>query len=466
MYNPIFEQQKARLPLLKAQSVEQRITKLKALKKAVQGTKESLFEALQKDLRKSPSEAELTEYAPMLDELDFTISHLSRWMKPARVRTPLKLLGGSSQIRHEPKGQVLIIGPWNYPFYLMITPLISAVAAGNSVILKPSEHSPNTGKYLSSLVSSVFDESEVACVQGDQAASQELLKLPFNHIFFTGSPRVGKIVMAAAAQHLASVTLELGGKSPAIVEESAHLPSSALRIIWGKLINAGQTCVAPDYVFVPESRLSDFTEEAKKSLAQLFGGNEEDREKSPDFCRIINSTHYERLRSCLLQSIQEGAKVETGGVFRPEEKYFAPTLLTQVGTRSSIMKAEIFGPILPILTYRNLEEVYRYLRENEKPLALYIFSQNEHKIEEILRNTNAGGTAINNTLLHLANPNLPFGGAGQSGLGNYHGFFGFKTFSHERAIYRQGRLSILQALYPPYKPWVQKTIQTVTRLFN
>ena len=465
MYTSLFQRQKANIAKIKTTSAEVRIAKLKSLKLALEERIGELYSALEKDLRKAPIEADLTEVYPAFVEIEFAISNLKRWMKPDRVKTPLSLIGSKSEIRYEPKGVILIIGPWNYPLQLMIVPLVSAIAAGNTVILKPSEICFHTSRFLMSLISQLFDESEVACIEGDAAVSQALLKLPFDHIFFTGSPRVGKIVMAAASSNLTSVTLELGGKSPVIIEKSADLRLAAKRIVWGKFINAGQTCVAPDFVLVPEENMSEFIEEAKTVIQKFYGLNEEDRAKSPDLARVIDHAHYLRLKSLVNEAVLAGAKIEIGGIFRDEEKYIAPTLLTRIPNHQSqglaIMQEEIFGPVLPVISYKSLGDVYDLLKE--KPLALYIFSRNKKMIEDILAHTTAGGTAVNNTILQLANPNLPFGGLGTSGSGNYHGFFGFKAFSHERAVYIQGPLFFFQALYPVYTENIKKVVRLLLK---
>jgi aldehyde dehydrogenase (NAD+) len=461
VYKTIFESQKKNFENIKLSSFKERIVKLKCLKSEIEKSLDELYLALEKDLRKSPVEAELLEVYPVFAEIDFAIKNLKRWMKPHKVKSPLALIGSRSEIRYEPKGVVLIIGPWNYPLQLMIIPLVSAIAAGNAAILKPSEMCSHTSRYLVSLISRLFDKAEVACIEGDASVSEALLQLPFDHIFFTGSARVGKMVMSAAARHLTSVTLELGGKSPAIIDRSADLRSAAKRIVWGKFINAGQTCVAPDFVFVPEENVFAFVEEAKREIQDFYGPTEEDRERSPDLARVINDAHYLRLKSLINGALIAGAKLEIGGIFNDKERYVAPTLLTNIQHQFFIMKEEIFGPILPIITYKSLNDVYGFLIE--KPLALYVFSKDKEVIEDILTHTNAGGTAINNTVLQLSNPNLPFGGQGASGAGSYHGFFGFKAFSHERAIYTQGRLFFLQALYPPYTKVIKKMVRLLLK---
>jgi aldehyde dehydrogenase (NAD+) len=333
--------------------------------------------------------------------------------------------------------------------------LIAAVAAGNCAILKPSELTRNTSRFLVKLVSQVFPEEEVAVVEGDHTVASALLALPFDHIFFTGSTRVGKLVAEAAAKNLATTTLELGGKSPVIIDETADLAVAAKRILWGKFLNAGQTCVAPDYVMIHESKLEAFAAEARALLSKMY-------DSSP-LCSMVSDGHFKRLKGLTDATIAQGAKVEAGGKYNEAQRYIAPTLLTHVKADAALMSEEIFGPILPVLTYRDRKEVYAMVNSRQKPLALYVFSASKSNVEEVLKNTTAGGTCVNNTLIHLANPNLPFGGVGQSGMGSYHGFFGFKAFSHERAVLRQGRLNPLELMYPPYTPRVKKLIQLTLR---
>ncbi len=462
----IFEAQRGARARIALTDAAARIEKIRRLRKAIESRASDLKKAIYDDYRKSGAEVDITEVYPSLMEADFTIKNLHEWMQPTHVPTPLAMMGASSEIRYEPKGVTLIIGPWNYPFSLVINPLISSIAAGNTVIAKPSELTPRTSAFLGDLLAGLFEESEVAVVQGDATASQELLALPFDHIFFTGSTRVGKVVAEAAAKYLTPVTLELGGKSPAIVDESADLRITARRTLWGKCVNSGQTCVAPDYLMIPEARLGEFVAEARAHLTASYGSRPEDWERSEDLCRIINDRNFERVRSLTERSVSQGAKVELGGVFKPESRYISPTLLSAVTPAMPIMSEEIFGPVLPILTYRRLEEAYEVVRSMEKPLALYVFSRDSRRTEEILRNTTAGGTCVNNTIVHLGNHHLPFGGVGPSGVGSYHGYFGFKTFSHERAVLRQGRLNPVEFMYPPYRGRVLKMIKMALRFLT
>jgi aldehyde dehydrogenase (NAD+) len=465
----LFDQQKLYHPIVKQTSAKERIRKLQLLREAILTRSEALKNAMHKDFNKAGPEVDLSEIFPVISEIDFNIKYLRKWMKPRNVSTPIALFGTHSQILFEPKGNVLIIGPWNYPFQLILAPLISAIAAGNCAILKPSELAPHTSHFIQALVADLFEEREIACVEGDALISQTLLKLPFDHIFFTGSTRLGKIVMEAAAKNLSSVTLELGGKSPVIIDESADLVKAARSIAWGKFLNAGQTCVAPDYVFIHDQQVTVFSQALKTAIEKLYGNTESDREKSTDLCRIINPSHFTRIQSLTQKTLEQGAQLEIGGLYNEQSRYIAPTVLTRVLTNSPIMQEEIFGPILPILSYTSLDEVYNLLRTDpalKKPLALYIFSRSQQRTEEILKNTTAGGTSVNTTLLHLLNPHLPFGGVGGSGQWSYHGYFGFKAFSHERAVMRQGIFDALKFLQPPYVPFVRKLIRIAIRFLT
>ncbi len=461
----IFERQKDNRWRIAKTSADERIAKLKKLREAIFDRREELHKAIYDDFRKNPAETDLTETHLVVSELNDAIKHLRRWMRPHKVKTPMVLFGTSSEIRYEPKGVVLVLSPWNYPFQLAVSPTLAAVAAGNCVVLKPSNKTPHTARFLKKLMTEVFAEDEVAVIEGDHTVADALLELPFDHIFFTGSPNVGKKIMAAAAKHLAPVTLELGGKSPVIVDETADVKKAAERILWAKFINAGQTCVAPDYLLIHESRAKDFVEEAKKVVAARYGSTEKDQAQNPDYCRLVSEQHRQSLQKVLEETIKQGAKVEMGGISgsNGDGRFLAPTLLTNVTAQSPIMREEIFGPILPILTYRSLDEALALIQSKDKPLALYIFSNDKHRVEEILKNTTAGGSCVNSLAVHLANPNLPFGGVGTSGMGNYHGFFGFKTFSHERAVLRQGAIDMVKMFYPPYTPRIKKMIQFLTK---
>jgi aldehyde dehydrogenase (NAD+) len=441
----------------------ERQRKLRALGDAIGRRRGEIADAIKADFGKHPTETEITEIQLTLTELKDAAANVRRWVKGRRVDTPMHLFGTSSEIRYEAKGVVLIMAAWNFPFALIVAPLIPAIAAGNCCILRPSEKVPATNRVLRHIIAEVFDESEVALVEGNAAVADSLLSLPFDHIFFTGSTHVGQVVMAAAAHTLASVTLELGGKSPAIVDETADVKLAAERIAWGKFLSAGQACVAPDYALVHQSRVAEFVAAAKQTVATFYGETEDARAKSPDIARVIDGRSAERLGALIEDAVRRGATVECGGRWDSSTRYVAPTILSGVGMDAEIMRDEIFGPVLPVLTYANTHELYRIIHSRGKPLAMYIFSRSRKKIEETLRNTSAGGTLVNNTLIHLANPNLPFGGVGESGFGSYHGEFGFQAFSHARAVVQQGRFAVARMLYPPYGPHTDRLVKWLDR---
>ena len=444
----IFELQRAHSLILRGTSVKERKDKLNKLKILVQENEHLIFDALKKDLRKSEFEAALTEVYFVYSEIDFAIKHLASWMKPQRVSASMSSLLTKNRIYYEPKGVSLIIAPWNYPFQLLIAPLISAIAAGNTAMLKPSELSSATAQLVTKLINNHFDSKEVACFEGDASLSEALLKLPFDHIFFTGSPKIGKIVMEAAAKHLSSVTLELGGKSPVIIAEDANLEKAAEKIVWGKFMNAGQTCIAPDYVLVSVDQEPELVRLVSEKIDQLYFKNQLLDQSS--YGKIISDSHYNRLKNLRDDAIAEGALLVKGGANSDEDDTLEPTILTMVPLSSSLMQEEIFGPILPIITYSNLQEAIDLVNQRAKPLALYIFSKSTALVESVIRQTSAGGTCVNDVVLHISNPNLPFGGIGNSGTGSCHGFYGFKAFSHERGVMFQSNPDFSKLAYPPY----------------
>jgi len=459
----VFERQCTNRWAVARSPARDRIAKLNQLRAAIVRRRGDLAAAVHADFRKPPAETELSEIQLVLREISHTTRHLARWMRPQRAPTPLVLAGSRSEIRYQAKGVALILAPWNYPIDLVLTPLVAAVAAGNCAIVRPSEKVPQTAAALGALIAEVFEPDEVAVVGGDPSLAAALLELPFDHFFFTGSQRVGRLVMAAAAQHLASVTLELGGKSPAIVDETADIRGAAERIVWGKFVNGGQTCIAPDYALVHESVAPAFLDGARRALDLCYGRTEAAREESASYCRIIDSAAHQRLVALVDAAVRAGARVEAGGAFSPATRYLAPTILSNVSPDSPLMAREIFGPVLPVLTYRSPEEAYRLVRSGDPPLALYVFSRDSRRVEDLLARTAAGGTVVNNTLLHFANPHLPFGGVGASGLGNYHGWFGFRAFSNERAVLRGGRWNPLRLLYPPYGARTTRILRLVDR---
>ncbi len=445
-------------------TADERIARLRLLRKTLVKRRADLQAACYADFRKPPEEVDLSEIRPTLDEIDYAVKHLKSWMKSRRVSTPPVLLGTVSEVRYEPKGVVLIIAPWNYPVTLTLGPLVSALAAGNSAIVKPSEMTPNVSALLEEIVEACFDPREVTLFEGDKAVAEALLQKPFDHIFFTGSPEIGKRVMKAAAEHLASVTLELGGKSPAIVDETADVEDAARKIAWGKFTNAGQTCIAPDYVLVHESQEADLVAALGQSIRSFYGETPDARQTTPDYARLVNEKHFERVQSLLEEATADGARIAAGGQASAEERYLAPTVLTDVPRESRIMDEEIFGPVLPVLTYERLPEALDLINERPNPLALYLFTSDGARANEVLERTSTGGTAINETILHYLNPALPFGGAGYSGIGRSHGEAGFKAFSNERAVLRRTLGSAaVQFLYPPYGSAARRIIDGVMR---
>ena len=465
-FQETFERLRARRWAQARTSAAERVERLRKLQRAIVTRRDALAEAIHRDFRKAAAEVENTEVLLVLMEIDHAIKHLSKWMKPRRVGTPLMLTGTRSQVRAEAKGVVLILSPWNYPFQLLVAPLVAAVAAGNCVLLKPSEKTPHTAAFLADLVRDVFDPAEVALVQGGATESEALLELPFDHFFFTGGARVGRKVMEAAARHLAGVTLELGGKSPAVVDASADIQASAERIAFGKFLNGGQTCVAPDYVLVQASQEEAFLAAMRGAIERFYGSTEEARRASPDFCRMVDDGQFSRVNGLLERSVAAGARVVVGGQVDAASRYIAPTVLADVKPEVPIMQEEIFGPVLPVLRYERLEEAVEHIRAGSKPLAMYIFSRERASVERLLAETSAGGTCVNTVVVHLTNADLPFGGVGESGMGNYHGEFGFRTFSHERAVLTQGPLFLLNQFFPPYTEKARKLARMASRLFE
>nr|WP_321221640.1 aldehyde dehydrogenase family protein [uncultured Psychroserpens sp.] len=462
-YLELFKSQKANQFKIGKMTYKQRLKKLKSLQIALEKTyKQQLRDALYKDFKKPQLEVDLTEIYPVIDEIRFIRKHLKSWLKNQKVDTPISLLGSSSWIKNEPKGVCLIISPWNFPVNLTFGPLVSAIAAGNTVILKPSEMTPHTSKVMSNIVSHLFSNDEVALIEGEVEVSTELLKLPFNHIFFTGSPQVGKIVMKAASAHLTSVTLELGGKSPVIIDDNSNLDNAVKKIIFGKFLNAGQTCIAPDYVLIHESLTSNFVAAFKKHLKDFYS---EDPSQSNSFGRIVNQKHFKRLQNYLDDARNRHADIAIGGISEENENYIEPTVVFDAPEESELMQNEIFGPILPVKTYSSISEVLDYINSKEKPLALYIFSNDNKRVTEIINNTRAGSTCVNHNLLQFLNHNLPFGGSNNSGIGKSHGYFGFLEFTNQRSVLKQHTLGAVDLLKPPYTNFKQKLVDLTIKWF-
>lgn len=386
-------------------------------------------------------------------------------MRPHPVRRIITLLSTKSWIQYEPRGVVLIIAPWNYPFELNVAPLISAIAAGNCVIIKPSELAKHTSILIVRMITELFPENEVAVFEGEKEVSIELLKHPFDHIFFTGSTAVGKKVMEAAAKNLSTVTLELGGKSPTIVDKSANLKDAAEKIIWSKFMNCGQTCIAPDYLLVHKSVSKQFSIRLKNSIQKFYVNSNTDSSTFKDYACIINKNHYNRLKNVLEETVKSGANIDIGGELNENAKFISPTILSNISTDSKIMAEEIFGPILPIVEYEDTKEAIAFINKKPKPLALYIFCNDKITVDTILTNTSSGGVCINDAVIYFSQINLPFGGVNASGMGRAHGFHGFKTFSNEKAVLKQGRFSPLKLIYPPYTKRVQKIVDLMLKYF-
>lgn len=438
-----------------ASSADERIEKLRRLERVLMRGRDEIRQAMWDDFKKPPQEVDLSEIYPCVSEARHARRHLRKWTGQRRVPGRLALLGASSHVIYQPKGVVLIISPWNFPFNLSLGPLASAVAAGNCVVLKPSEQTPASSACMKRLLGRVFDESEVVVVEGEADVSEALLKERFDHIFFTGSPAVGRIVMKAAAQHLTSVTLELGGKSPLIVHRSADLELAARRIAWGKMVNSGQTCIAPDYLLVDEEIREVFVEKLRKWI---------DRTSKEGRSLIVNERHGRRVRGLFDSAMASGAKIVAGGTFGDDGRTVALTVLSDVDESCSLMKEEIFGPILPMVTFKDLDDAVAIIARRESPLVLYLFARDREFINGVVGRTSAGGTAINQTLIHFFQLNLPFGGIGESGMGKGHGFAGFEAFSNARGVLEQKTpFSAVELLYPPYTALKKKFIDFTVR---
>ncbi len=438
----------------KTKDYDFRVSQLQKLSQLIKENEQLILDALYADLRKPAIEAFGSEILGTLSEIKFVLKHLKSWMKPQKVGTPINLFPSSSYIHTEPLGVVLIVAPWNYPFVLTIQPLIGAIAAGNCTILKPSEHTPNTSSAIAKIINTNFDPSFISAIEGGIETNQALLAEKFDHIFFTGGTAIGKIVMEAAAKHLTPVTLELGGKSPCIVDESSNLDITAKRIIWGKFYNAGQTCVAPDYLLVQKSIKPALIEKLLEYVKTFFGENPQ---QSADFGRVVNERQFDRLVGLL----DEG-KILIGGQHDRSDRYIAPTLIDQVSPNSKIMAEEIFGPILPILEYEQISEAIAFVNAQPKPLALYLFSSNKTNQAQILQEISFGGGCLNDIIMHLGNPELPFGGVGNSGMGSYHGKASFDTFSHRKSILKNSFRFDLKWRYPPYT----MTLESLKKFVN
>lgn len=451
--NSLFKAQGTQRWAIANTTAKERICKLKALRKAIVDRQQEFYDAVWEDFHKPKTEAWLCEIFPALAEIDDAIAHLPDWMedKPGRWSWLFPL--NQSVSHFEPKGRVLIMAPWNYPFLLFISPIAAAIAAGNVVIAKPSHKTPRVSAVLESIIADVFEKDEVAVVQGaGTEIGDQLLALPFDHVFFTGSPKVGAHVAECAAKVHASITLELGGKSPTFILDDVKVADAARKIAWGKCLNAGQTCIAPDYVLCPHRLVQPLADAVADNIKQMYGDTEEIRRNCENFVRIVESRAVERHKALMKDAVGRGAKAVTGGADYCDiaDRYTPATVLTGVTPEMDIMQSEIFGPILPIVACDSLEEAISFVQSRPKPLALYIFGRNEKTIDHVLRETTSGSTCVNHCILQIENLSMPFGGVGMSGTGNYHGIYGFKTFSHERNVMHQGVFDPMQFFYPPY----------------
>ncbi|MDU4862874.1 MAG: aldehyde dehydrogenase [Terrisporobacter othiniensis] len=444
-YENILEGQRSYLSNLGTIDVGKRVNNLKKLKKVIKKYEDEIIDALNKDLGKHIFEAYSNEVGFVYGSIDFAIKNLKNWTKVKKVKNDAAQLPGKSYIYKSHYGSVLIIGPYNYPFQLTIEPLIGAIAGGNTVIIKPSEYATATETIIEKIIKETFDEEYIAVVTGDYKVNSDLLDLEFDYIFFTGSVNVGKIVMEKASKHLTPITLELGGKSPVIVDNTADLKVSAKRILWGKLTNAGQTCVAPDYLLAQEHIYEELIEELKNTIVEFYGN---DIINNKEFGRIINEKHMNRLNN-ILENDKD--KIVVGGDVDFEQRYISPTIIRDVTLEDSVMKDEIFGPILPVIKYKDLEDIKYYISKHKNPLALYVFSENDDFSEDIIRRFIFGGGCVNDTISHVASAHLPFGGVGTSGMGNYHGRASFDTFTHTKSIVKKSTKIDIKLVFPPYK---------------
>ena len=464
----VFEDQGRKRWSVAATKAPERIAKLKKLRNALVKRKNEFFDAIWKDFRKSSFEAWTTEFLPAIEEIDYATAHLKKWMKDRPAKHTMILPTTRSYSRFEPKGRVLIMSPWNYPLLLLVSPIVSAIAAGNVIIAKPSNKTPCVSAFLASLFESLFKKDEVAIIEASGSEiGDTLLQLPFDHMFFTGSSKIGAHVGEMSQKVHAGITLELGGKSPVIVLDDADVKDAAKKIAWGKFINAGQTCIAPDYVLCARSKVDSLASEIAQSIKAMYGESEEDRKNSPDFPRIIDTRAAERLQNFIYDAVEKGAAIAIGGKSCVGERYVAPTVLKDVTPQMKVMSSEIFGPVLPILAYDSLDSAIHYVQDNPKPLALYIFGKSSKAIRSVIAQTTSGSTCINNCIIQIENLSVPFGGVGNSGTGNYHGFYGFKTFSHERNVMKQSGFDVVRFFRAPYgKAKAQAAIQKALRFFK
>lgn len=452
-----FENQKQRSMQLRSEHVTHRLQRLKKVEKWIHKHRLDIQEALFQDFKKSPEEVDITEIYPVLSELRKVRRELRHWARPKKIANPMTYWGTQSEVYYEPKGTTLIISPWNYPFQLSLGPLVSAIAAGNTMTLKPSEYTPHTSKLLCVMAEELFEDNVLSVVEGDYKVSGRLLELPFDHIFFTGSPKVGKIVMAAAAKNLTSVTLELGGKSPAIVDETAQVADAASKIAWGKWLNAGQTCVAPDYVLCHESKMDEFVKSLKASTTKLYGNQEK-------FTGIVSDQHLSRLTKAINTDLNNGAELLFGN--EVTEGKLHPTALGNLPQGSLFLEEEVFGPVMPIISYQSFDEVIKLINDRPKPLAMYHFSKSSQAMKKVKQRVSSGTMCFNDCVIQFVHPSLPIGGVNNSGIGKAHGYAGFVAFSNEKAVVKQRRgLTMAKTLYPPFGAFKKLTLELMLKYF-
>ncbi|WP_400075110.1 aldehyde dehydrogenase family protein [Winogradskyella sp. R77965] len=462
-YFQLFSKQKQNQYNIGNSTHSKRIKKLSTLQRAIEITyREQIKEALYKDLKRPLVESDLVAIYLVIKEIKHAKANLHRWLKNQKAKTDIVLLGTKSWVKYEPKGVCLIISPWNYPINLTFSPLVAAIAAGNTVIIKPSEISRHCSELMATIIKDLFEEGEVALVQGNADVAQHLLKLPFNHIFFTGSIAVGKIVMTAATKHLTSVTLELGGKSPVIIDEYVDIKLAVKTVAWLKHFNCGQTCIAPDYIFIQEKFLESFITHYKYYINEFYST---DALNSESYGRIINNKHFDRLKTYIDEAKALEAKFLIEGEVNDDERFIGPTVISDLKQESLLMQEEIFGPILPVKTYDKKEEIIHYLKDKDKPLALYVYSKSKSFINYIINNTRAGTTCINGNGIQFSNHHLPFGGSNSSGIGKAHGFYSFKAFSNERSVLKRYATGPITLLFPPYTNFKEKLARLTVKWF-
>jgi len=451
----ILNEHKRYFSIGQTKNIDFRIKQLKLLKGVIKKNEDLIIEALRGDLHKPEFETYATEIGYLYDSINYTFKNLKKWVKVKKVKTPIVHLGAKSYIYPEPYGTVLIIGPFNYPFQLVIEPLIGAIAAGNCVAIKPSEYTPNVSRIIEKIIIDNFNQEYISVILGGKEITTLLINYPFDYIFFTGSVAVGKFVMEAAAKNLVPVTLELGGKSPCIVHKDCNLKIAARRIVWGKFINVGQTCVAPDYILVHRDIKMDFIGEMIDTIKDFYGDNPKN---SKDYGRIVNKRHTKRIVELI-----DAKRVVYGGDYDLDDLYVGPTIIDNVNWTDKIMEDEIFGPILPIIEYEDIDEIIDNVNNRSKPLALYLFTENKKIEDKVINSISYGGGCINDTITHLATPFLPFGGVGSSGIGSYHGEMSFKTFSHMKSILKRSTRINLSFIYPPYLRGKLKLLRSIMK---